>query len=306
MPAEESKPQVPNRQANAEAAKPATGPARMRRRWVLPLIVLLAIIALIFGIPKVVHAFNTVSTDDAYVNSYVTFVAPRVAGQVARVLVEDNNRVKKGDVLVELDPEPYRVQVAIKQAAVDSAQAELVVAQASARGSVAQTRSARFKLIRAIEDVDNQIAIIRARVATWEQSKATLVLAQAEFDRAAHLVASKVVSVEEYDQRHEALDVAKAQVQQALENIHQARVALGLPAEPPAGSSLADVPANLDQNFSSVRQALADLLQNAAKLGVAASSYNLTPKEVIEEFYRRDPGGDIDRIYAEVVHNAPD
>ncbi|HKP94081.1 MAG TPA: biotin/lipoyl-binding protein [Chthoniobacterales bacterium] len=38
-------------------------------------------------------------------NSYVTFVAPRVTGQVTRVLVEDNNRVKKGDTLVELDPE---------------------------------------------------------------------------------------------------------------------------------------------------------------------------------------------------------
>src|ERR1700719_1750966 len=306
MPAEESKPQSPEQPANAEAAKPAAGPARKRRRWVLPLVVLLAIGALFVGIPKVVHALNTVSTDDAYVNSYVTFVAPRVAGQVARVLVEDNNRVKKGDVLVELDPEPYRVQVAIKQAAVDSAQAELVVAEASARGSVAQTRSARFKLIRTVEDVDNQVAIIRARVATWEQSKATLVLAQAEFDRSARLLASKVTSAEEYDQKRETLDVAKAQVEQALENIYEARVALGLPAEPPAGSSLADVPANLDQTFSSVRQALADLLQNAAKLGVMPSSYNLTPNQVIEEFYKRDPGGDIDRIYARVVQNAPD
>jgi multidrug resistance efflux pump len=50
-------------------------------------------------------------TDDAYVNSYVTFVT----GQVACILVDDNNRVKKGDVLVELDPEPFHVQAAIKQ-----------------------------------------------------------------------------------------------------------------------------------------------------------------------------------------------
>jgi membrane fusion protein, multidrug efflux system len=307
MPAEESKPQSPEQQpANAEAAKPAAGPARKRRRWVLPVVVLLAIGVLFVGIPKVVHALNTVSTDDAYVNSYVTFVAPRVAGQVARVLVEDNNRVKKGDVLVELDPEPYRVQVAIKQAAVVSAQAEVVVAEASARGSVAQIRSARFKLTRAIEDVDNQVALIRARVATWEQSKATLVLAQAEFDRAERLMATKVVSAEEFDQKHEALDVAKGQVKQALENIHQARVALGLPAEAPEGTSLGDVPANLDQSFSSVRQALADLFQSAAKLGVAGSSYNLTPKQAIEEFYKRDPRGDIDRIYAQLVQNAPD
>jgi membrane fusion protein, multidrug efflux system len=305
MPAEESKPQAPDQPPMAEAAKPAVGRPRKGRRWML-LGVLFVILALVVGIPKILHALNTVSTDDAYVNSYVTFVAPRVAGQVARVLVEDNNRVNKGDLLVELDPEPNQVQVAIKQAAVDSAQAELVVAEASARGSVAQTRSARFKLIRTIEDVDNQIAIIRARVATWEQNKATLVLARAEFDRAEHLLATKVMSAEEHDQKRETLDVAKAQVEQALENIYEARVALGLPAEPPAGSSLADVPANLDQTFSSVRQTLADLLQSAAKLGIVPSSYNLTPKQVIEEFYKRDPGGDINRIYEGVVRNAPD
>ena len=306
MAAEEAKPEAPDQLAKAQADKPAAGRPRKRRRWVMPLVLVLIVLALVVGIPKVLHALNTVSTDDAYVNSYVTFVAPRVAGQVARVLVDDNNRVKKGDVLVELDPEPNRLQVAIKQAAVDSAQAELVVAEATARGTVAQTRSARFKLIRTIEDVDNQIAIIRARVATWQQTKATLVLAQAEFDRAQRLLANKVTSPEEYDQKRETLEVAKAQVEQSLENIYQARVALGLPAEPSQGSSLADVPADLDQTFSSVRQSLADLLQSAAKLGIRPSSYNLTPKQVIEEFYKRDPGGDIDRIYAAVVQNAPD
>src|ERR1700733_14155008 len=169
MAAEETKPQAPEHPAEAEAAKTAVVPPRKRRRWLLPVVVLLVVIALVLGIPKVVHALNTVSTDDAYVNSYVTFVAPRVSGQVARVLVEDNNRVKKGDVLVEIDPEPYQVQVAIKQAAVEAAQADLGAAEASVRGLVAQTRSQRFALQHAIEDVDNQIAIIRERAAKWEE-----------------------------------------------------------------------------------------------------------------------------------------
>jgi len=304
MPSEESapadKPVVPE-----SPTKPESKPARRRRRWPLALGILLAALLLVVGIPRVIRSLNTVSTDDAYVNGYVTFVAPRVAGQVARVLVDDNYRVKKGDVLVELDPEPFRVQVAIKQAAVDTAQANLVLAQANVRGLIGQARSNRYKTARAIEDVDNQISLIRARVATWEQSKATLVLAQAEFDRAERLLATKVVSAEEFDQKHSALDVAKAQVKQALENVLQARVALGLPAQPPAGSSLADVPADLDQTFSSVRQAQADLLQSAAQLGVVPSSYNLSPKQMLEEFYRRDPTGDLDRIYAAVIKGAP-
>jgi membrane fusion protein, multidrug efflux system len=306
MPSEESKPAPLDKPVASEVPpKPAARPTPGRRRWPIVLCILLAALLLLIGIPQLLHALNTVSTDDAYVNGYVTFVAPRISGQVARVLVDDNNRVKKGHVLVELDPEPFEVQVAIKQAAVDTAQANLVSAQATVRGLVGQTRSQRFKLSRAIEDVDNQIALIRARVATWQQSKATLVLARAEFDRAERLLATKVVSAEEYDQRREALDVAKAQVTQALENILQARVALGLPAQPPPGMSLADVPADLDQTFSSVRQAQADLLQSAAQLGIAASSYNLTPKQMLDEFYRRDPTGDLDRIYAAVVKNAP-
>src|SRR4029077_9448935 len=115
----------------AQATPPAKALGKRKFRW-RPLLIAIGALLLVFVIvPRAFHAWHTVSTDDAYVNSYVTFVAPRVPGQVLRVLVDDNNRVKKGDVLVELDPEPFRVQVAIKQAAVDSAQAELVVAQAT-------------------------------------------------------------------------------------------------------------------------------------------------------------------------------
>src|SRR5215831_2688602 len=205
MQSEESKsPALDESVVNQTPPKPISKPTGKRRLWRI-VIGILVVMLLLLGIPWLIRALNTVSTDDAYVNGYVTFVAPRVSGQVARVLVDDNNRVKTGDVLVELDPEPYQVQVAIKQAAVDTAQANLVLAQATVRGLVGQTRGQRYKLARAIEDVDNQIAVIRARVATWEQAKAALVLAQAEFDRAQRLHATKVVSAEEYDQRLEAL-----------------------------------------------------------------------------------------------------
>ena len=298
------KPEQPG-QLDRPAPKTVAEPPGRLRRWRKPLIIVGVILFVIVIIPKIFHAWRTASTDDAYVNSYVTFVAPRVPGQVLRVLVDDNNRVTKGDALVELDPEPFRVQVAIKQAAVDAAQAELVVAQATVRSQIGQTRGLRFKLQHAIEDVDNQVALIRARVATWEQSKATQVLAQAEFERSKKLLATKVASVEEFDTRRKELDVANAQVKQALENVYQARAALGLPAQPAESASLTDVPADLDQIFSSVQEALAELRQGAAQLGVTASSWNMTPKQLVEEFYRRDPGGDINRIYEEIVKTAP-
>jgi membrane fusion protein (multidrug efflux system) len=291
--------------APKEPAEKQGAKAPKKRRLRTALIVIGAIILVFVIIPKAFHAWHTVSTDDAFVNSYVTFVAPRVSGQVARVLVDDNNRVKKGDVLVELDPEPFRVQVAIKQAAVDTAQANLVVAQATVRSQIGQARSLRFKLEHAIEDVDNQIALIRARVATWEQAKATAVLAQTEFERSKRLIETKVASKEEFDKARKEVDVANAQVKEALENVYQARTVLGLPAQPPEGKELTDVPPNLDQTFSSVRQALGELMQAAAQVGVVVSSYDLTPRQVVAEFYKRDPGGDINKIYADIIKNAP-
>jgi membrane fusion protein (multidrug efflux system) len=303
---DEAKPAPPDQPVpSPKPAENKKGKTSKKRGLRTALIVIGAIIVVFVIIPKAFHAWHTVSTDDAYVNSYVTFVAPRVSGQVARVLVDNNNRVKKGAVLVELDPEPYRVQVAIKQAAVDSAQAQLVVAQATVRSQIGQARGLRFKLQHAIEDVDNQIALIRARVATWEQAKATQVLAQAEFERAKKLLATKVSSNEEFDQKREQLDVANAQVTQALENVYQARAALGLPAQPAEGTNLADAPPDLDQIFSSVREALSELLQSAAQLGVVPSSWDLTPKQTLAEFYRRDPGGDINKIYAQIIKTAP-
>src|SRR5438874_2614632 len=109
----------------SEAVSPEKQKANRRRRMLLGAggaVILAAVLAV--GIPWIVDALNTVSTDDAFVNGHVTFVAARVRGQVARVLVDDNNRVRRGDLLVELDKEPNQTAVAVKRAAVDTAKAD--------------------------------------------------------------------------------------------------------------------------------------------------------------------------------------
>jgi membrane fusion protein (multidrug efflux system) len=248
---------------------------------------------------------NTVSTDDAYVNGHVTFVAPRVAGQVKKVLVDDNYRVKKGDVLVQLDRVPFRVQVRIKQAAVEVADSNLKAAYATAQGLVAQTRSYRFKLEHAMEEVRNQIANLHAYVAVYESKKATLALAQSNFKRGLKLVKSGGISKEELDQRRQAVAVAEAAVEQALQTVYATRVGLGEAAEPDKGQSLTEVPSNKDETFSTVRQALGDLLQGAAQLGYFPTSWNATPKKAKADFYKQDKKGNLDRIYARLIRQAP-
>jgi membrane fusion protein (multidrug efflux system) len=73
--------------------------SKHRRRLLMGVLGALILAAVgIFGIPWTRLALSTVSTDDAYVNGHVTFVAPPVSGQISRVLVDDNYRVRKGEV----------------------------------------------------------------------------------------------------------------------------------------------------------------------------------------------------------------
>jgi membrane fusion protein (multidrug efflux system) len=255
--------------------------------------------------PAVETMLNTVSTDDAYVNGHVTFVAPRVSGQVIRVLVDDNYRVRKGALLVQLDKEPYQVQLAIRKAAVVAAEKDLAVAEAQVRSYVAQAHAYRYQLEHAIEDVNTQIANLRAYVATLNSRKATLELARNNLRRGEELAPSGGIGKEDLDQRRQTVKVDEAAVDQALQAVYAIRVGLGLPAQPPQGHDLSEVPADLDQNFSAVRQALAQLLQSAAQFGIVPVSLTSTPKQTLEEFYKRDPGGNLDKIIARVIPDAP-
>ena len=252
--------------SSVQEARPARRSSR--RRIVLGLGALLVLAGGGYYLaPTVLRALETTSTDDAYVNGHVTFVAPRVQGQVARVLVDDNMRVAKGDLLVELDREPYQVQVDIKKAAVANAEADFKAAEAQVRANLGRLRSLRWRLQMAIEQVDNNVALLRARVATLRSKEATRDRARADLKRAEALLARSAIAREEFDQRREAERVAEALVNQALEEVSETRVSLGLPPRPENGD-LAEVPADLNQTFSGVRQALAELIQGAAQVGL--------------------------------------
>src|SRR5262249_52077509 len=179
------------------------GGAGKRRWWLWIAGGTVAVLVAVEGIPWLVTAFTTVSTNDAYVNGHVTFVAPRVPGQVARVLVDENNRVHVGDLLVQLDKEPYQVQVDIAQASADAAEADLVAARAQALAIEGRMRSLRFNLEHAIEHVNDQVAELRSKVAGLDSERAELIKAQDDYDRASRLNkvgASSTESVEHTQQ----------------------------------------------------------------------------------------------------------
>jgi len=288
------------------ATPPAGPPSRRWRRWLLILGIIagLAVTGYLL-VPVVETMLNTISTDDAYVNGHVTFVAPRVAGQVSRVLVDDNYRVKRGDLLVQLDKEPYQVQVAIKRAAVGAAEADLVAAEAQVRGLEAIGGSQRWQLQSAMEQVNNQIATLRANVATYVSKKATLALAQANLKRGEELVSSGGISKEEFDVRRQTVKVDEAAVEQALQQVYASRVYLGLPPQPANGHDLTEVPPDLEQTFSAVRTALYTLVQTTAQLGLPMASADVTPKQFLAEFRKQAADGNLDHLLKKLVPNAP-
>jgi len=152
-----------------------------------------------------------------------------------------------------------------------------------------------------VEDLDNQAALLHARVAALEKSKAVLTLAQVDFNRAKQLLGTPAESRQQYDRAQKTLSTADAQVNEALAEVYQARASLGLPAQPSSGEDLGQVPPNLDETFSSVLQAQADLIQSAAQLGVV-HSFDQGPKAMLDQFEKL---GDIDRTFAQFTANAP-
>ena len=139
------------------------------------------------------------------------------------------------------------------------------------------------------------------RLPAVDKSKAELALAQVDFDRAAKLVVTNDTPRSEYDRRQAILLAARADVVAALADVRQVRASLGLPLESD-DADIGQVPADLDQTFSSVLQAQAAMIQSAAQLGVI-HSFDEGPRHMVEAFEKE---GDVNSTFARLAADAPD
>ena len=114
----------------------------------------LVICGIVYGAYFLWQSFTHESTDDAFVDSHIVAVAPKIAGRVSSVNVRDNQEVKKGDLLVEIDPRDYDSVVTQKKAALEVATAQLHSSQASEQQAQAhvQTVEAAFGAAKAAVD----------------------------------------------------------------------------------------------------------------------------------------------------------
>ena len=172
---------------------------------------------------------HTVSTDDAYVAGHVTYIASRVPGTILKIHVDDNQFVTKGQLLVELDPEPYQIGTARAAAAVAIGEAQVQEAETQSRAIVAGIRAAYNNLKLTMDRVAEGIARLKASLATKEKSTAQRVLAEIELRRAKNLLQSNSGTQQVVDQREAAYQVAVATELEAHEQVHLARAASGSP-----------------------------------------------------------------------------
>jgi len=193
--------------ARAPAAETPPPPPRQRSRR--PFIILGAVLALV-ALGAIIYWLlnrNYETTDDAQIDGDIFQISSRVAGQVNKVLVTDNQHVTQGQVLVTLDPRDAEASVAQAKANVEQAQAQLIVARANTAAAQANAISAAAALTQAQQDfaryhalrhgavsglqLDSSDATIRSARAKYEASlqqtngdQASAIAAQAQLDAA--------------------------------------------------------------------------------------------------------------------------
>ena len=95
-----------------------------KKRVVIPIIT--GLVILITGILISINSIFYKTTDDAYVEGHIITIAPRVAGPVENLYIDDNQFVKKGDLLLKIDPNDYEVKLKQTSAKLEEARAVLV------------------------------------------------------------------------------------------------------------------------------------------------------------------------------------
>jgi membrane fusion protein (multidrug efflux system) len=284
-------PAVDTQRLDLEPEKQTT--SKIRTRLIIGGIVLLAVALGLF-----LYFHNRETTDDAQVDGHITPIAAKVYGRVEKVLVKDNQPVKAGQVIVQLEEGDY-------QAAVDQAKAALALAESEARsagvdvprtsenaasdtsGAQAQLAGSQADLLRAQATYEQaQTADLAYAQANVDKSRANALLGQADLARYLPLMEKGEISKQQYDAAKanadatsSALNADQQRLAQAKRNIEISRAQLEaakarvLQSEAGVATARADVKrvamrsADAQAKLAKVDQARAQL--NAAQLNLS-------------------------------------
>jgi len=218
------------------------------------------------------------STDDAEVDGHIDAVSARINGQVTDVLVDEEQIVKRGDVLVKIDPRDYQVAVAKAEADLADAEATLAssrtdvpITSTNTSSTLTSSRSGRADALAGLTAAQRQLQAAQARL---ETAQAQVLQAEADYKKAADdttryklLVAKDEISQQIYDQADQTAAAAKAAVTARQASVNEARQNVNV-----AQAGIEQAQARIEQADAAIRAALTAPQQVAVSQARAKSS----------------------------------
>jgi len=222
-----------------------------RRRIIIGAAAVVILAGLLYGGWAWWQSRSQVTTDDAYVEGAVAVVSSKVMGNVVELLVQDNQVVKAGDVLLRLDPRDFRAKrdqaaaaVAVAEAALLSARSELPMTRGvtaaqtdEARGALEGARTGESASQSAVNEaqavLEAKRAAAQAAAADAAGAKANAHQAMREMERQRKLVQAGLVALRDFEQAETAegaaratLDATERRKTQAEREVQQAEASL--------------------------------------------------------------------------------
>ncbi len=263
--------------------EPPAGRNGVTERWANPrfkrkVLGVVAAVAIVTA-SLLLYYHNRVSTDDAQVDGHITPVASKVYGNVAEVLVNDNQQVKAGQVLVRIDARDYQAKVAQARAALALAESQAHAANVGVPWTQETTSSgtsgaeayldamqAEYEQKKGIYEQAStaELAYARANVAAREASADR---AQADLARMKPLLAKAEISQQQFDAYEAAARVATSELAAARERLAAAQQSAGI-----AKSAMQAQKGKADQARAQVEQARANHKQVSIRQADAISA----------------------------------
>lgn len=266
--------------------EPAIEPARAKRLYLIVGIAVVALLA-IYGIYEFIVSGKE-ATDDAQVAADVVGVAPRVPGQIVAVHVTENQRVKAGDPIAELDPRDLQVKLqqaesdlATAQAQADAADARAKIAGAAASGghtaATAAVQSSR-------ERVNTSASAIAEAQAGVARAQANANKAAADWNRAQELGAKGDISRAQVDAARAANESAQADLESARARLTSAqnnRQLAQADVEQAQGRLVQTAPVAEQIHAAQAEANLAHAKVQAAQAALEAAKLNLSYTKIV-------------------------
>ncbi|MEK6693179.1 MAG: HlyD family secretion protein [Nitrospirota bacterium] len=191
----------------------APAPSNQKRKTIaLSILAIVVIAGSISGYLYIQYKKAYITTDDAYVEGRIHTISSKVPGTVRYVFVNDNQFVKKGDVLVEIDTRDFDIKVKEVSSGLDAESTRL--------------SELRYRLDTARQQFEEIKASVETAKANLDLQEANLRQAESDMKRAEDLLKEDVIPKERYEKTKTGYDVSLAQIKAAKENLKQAEARL--------------------------------------------------------------------------------